>query len=125
MSRSLSTDQILCQLNPKSVPCSFVVSPSDISSQVVVDRIAVRIHLCADTGSALGLYFGDFGTAFKERQDHPYVFGFLIGCSCSFASPSGIESLSHNLGSQWLYQLRGHLWEVSQVRFNRYVPTFP
>ncbi|KAH9180656.1 hypothetical protein EDB89DRAFT_1840925 [Lactarius sanguifluus] len=40
-------------------------------SEVVIDRIAVRIHLCADTGSALGLFFGDFGTAFKERPDQP------------------------------------------------------
>lgn len=40
-------------------------------SEVVIDRIAVRVHLCADTGSALGQYFGDFGTAFKERPEQP------------------------------------------------------
>ncbi|KAH9063334.1 hypothetical protein EDB87DRAFT_1603168 [Lactarius vividus] len=40
-------------------------------SEVVIDHIVVRVHLCADTGSALGLFFGDFGTAFKERPDQP------------------------------------------------------
>ncbi|SRR6266702_414556 len=76
ISRSQFGDQMLCRLNPRSVACSFVVAPFQRNSQVVIDRIAVRIHLCADTGSALGLYFGDFGTAFKERLDQPYVFGF-------------------------------------------------
>ncbi|KAH9966770.1 hypothetical protein BC827DRAFT_1374003 [Russula dissimulans] len=37
-------------------------------SEVTVDRIAIRIHLCADTGSTLGLYFSDLGTAFEERS---------------------------------------------------------
>ena len=46
------------------------------NSQVVIDRLSVRVHLCADTGSALGQYFADFGTAFKEIPKQTYVFDF-------------------------------------------------
>ncbi|KAI0306470.1 hypothetical protein B0F90DRAFT_1690173 [Multifurca ochricompacta] len=40
-----------------------------VQSEASIDHITVRIHLCADTGSALGLYFGDFGTAFEVQPD--------------------------------------------------------
>ncbi|KAI0273740.1 hypothetical protein BC834DRAFT_816242 [Gloeopeniophorella convolvens] len=40
---------------------------SHTKSEVTVDRVTVRVHLCADTGSALGLFFGDFGAAFAPN----------------------------------------------------------
>lgn len=103
--------------------CTFIVAPFRHDSQVIIDRIAVRIHLCADTGSALGLYFGDFGTAFKERLDQPYVFFFDWPLVHVFY-PIGIVSPSRNQGSQQLYQQRGTHWTNSHVRFNCYVSTF-
>lgn len=81
--------------------------PTQHISQVVIDRIAVRVHLCADTGSALGQYFGDFGTAFKERPKQPYVFDFYWhifrpdGNSLSESQPKKptvVSSKSNSLG---------------------------
>ena len=103
--------------------CSFVVTPFRHDPQVVIDRIAVRVHLCADTGSALGQYFGDFGTAFKERLEQPYVFDF----NWLFTHVStliGTVNLSRNRGNQQLCQLRGTHRTNSHVRFNHYVSTF-
>lgn len=94
--------------------------PTQHISQVVIDRIAVRVHLCADTGSALGQYFGDFGTAFKERPKQPYVFDF-IGTSSALM---GIVCLSRNQRNQQLCHLRVTHWANSHVRSNHYLSTF-
>jgi len=42
-------------------------------SEITIDRINIRIHLCADTGSTLGLFFGDFGTAFETERGQPSI----------------------------------------------------
>ncbi|KAI0256805.1 hypothetical protein BJV78DRAFT_309729 [Lactifluus subvellereus] len=44
-----------------------------VQSEVVIDHIKIRIHLCADTGSALGLYFGHFGSAFEAARGSPNI----------------------------------------------------
>jgi hypothetical protein len=63
----------MCWFNPRFSTCHFFVAFSQHNFQVVIDHINIRIHLCADTGSALGLYFGHLGSAFEAAHGPPYV----------------------------------------------------
>jgi hypothetical protein len=73
ISHLASSDQMMCRLNPRFITDSFPHACSQRSFQAVIDHINIRIHLCADTGSALGLYFGHFGSAFETEPGPPYV----------------------------------------------------
>jgi hypothetical protein len=73
ISHLASGDQMMCRLNPRFMTGSFPRACSQHSFQAVIDHINIRIHLCADTGSALGLYFGHFGSAFETERGPPYV----------------------------------------------------
>ena len=38
-----------------------------LAPQIVVNGIDIRLHLCADTGSALSAFFGDFSNIFGSK----------------------------------------------------------
>ena len=43
--------------------------------QVMIERIGLRLHLCADTGAAMGAFFQDLASQFKplEAEKPPKV----------------------------------------------------
>jgi hypothetical protein len=63
----------MCRFDPRFITRFFLVACSQHSFQVVIDHVNIRIHLCADTGSALGLYFGNVGSAFETQRGLLYV----------------------------------------------------
>ena len=52
--------------------------------QVTVEGITLRLHLCADTMTALGAFGSDLGSAFSKHDNEP--------CVCSSYRAKGRET---------------------------------
>ncbi|THH20691.1 hypothetical protein EW146_g715 [Bondarzewia mesenterica] len=48
-----------------------LVNGEPSSSEVSVNGVDLRLHMCADTMTALGAFGSDFGTAFSKQSDEP------------------------------------------------------
>ncbi|KAI0065395.1 hypothetical protein BV25DRAFT_1821795 [Artomyces pyxidatus] len=63
---------LICEISDLNLVIKRVEgSPS--KSDVIVDGVTLRVHLCADTGAVLGAFFADLGSAFgsgAEKIEH-------------------------------------------------------